>query len=62
MLKENESEITDHDGKTDILWKAFKEIMGTTENLSMKFNLYDFFGDSLDRQILDNLESPFSDK
>jgi hypothetical protein len=54
MLKENESEVTDHDGKADILWKAFKERMGTSENLSMKFNLHDLFGDSLDRKILDN--------
>jgi hypothetical protein len=62
MLKENESKITDHDGKADILWKAFKERMGTTENLSMKFNLHEIFGDSLDRQLLDNLESSFFDK
>jgi hypothetical protein len=62
MLKENESKITDHDGKADILWKAFKERMGTTENLSMKFNLHEIFGYSLDRQLLDNLESSFFDK
>jgi hypothetical protein len=62
MLKENENEITDHDGKADILWKAFKERMGTTDNLSMKFKLHEIFGDSIDRQLLDNLESPFSDK
>jgi hypothetical protein len=62
MLKENENEISDHNGKADILWKAFKERMGTSENLSMKFNLNDLFGDSLDRQMLDKLESPFSDK
>jgi hypothetical protein len=49
MLKENEVEITDHDGKADILWKAFKERMGTSDNLSMHFNLHEIFGDSIDR-------------
>jgi hypothetical protein len=40
MLKEKETKIIDHEGKADILWKAFKERMGTSDNLTMKFNLH----------------------
>jgi hypothetical protein len=35
------ADITDHDGKVEILWKAFKERMGTSGNSSMQFNLED---------------------
>jgi hypothetical protein len=62
MLKEIETEITDHDGKANILWMAFKERMGTSDNLAMKFNLHEIFGVAIDRQLLDNLEVPFFDK
>jgi hypothetical protein len=61
MLKEKETEITDHEGKADILSKAFKERMGTSDNLTMKFNLHEIFGGSIDSQLLDNLEAPSED-
>jgi hypothetical protein len=35
MLKVNETEYTNHDEKAEILWKAFKEIMGTSDSTSM---------------------------
>jgi hypothetical protein len=36
MLKNSDdSEISNHDGKAYILWKAFKERMGNTDNTSM---------------------------
>jgi hypothetical protein len=31
----DEDEITDHDGKRDILWKAFKETMGNSDNAAI---------------------------
>jgi hypothetical protein len=37
-------EISDHDGKASILWKAFKERMGTNENTQMEFNLESLYG------------------
>jgi hypothetical protein len=62
MLKENEVEVTDHDGKANILWNAFKDRMGTSDNPSMQFNLPEIFGESIDSHILDNLEAPLTDK
>jgi hypothetical protein len=62
MLKDNETKITVHDGKAEILWKDFKERMGTSDNLARKFNLHEILGVNIDRQLLDNLEVPFSDK
>jgi hypothetical protein len=35
LVNDNLAEISDHDGKADILWKAFKERMGMTDNPSM---------------------------
>jgi hypothetical protein len=37
-------EISDHDGKASILWKAFKERMGKSENTQMLFNLESLYG------------------
>jgi hypothetical protein len=59
MLKDNETKCSDHDGKAEILWKAFKERMGTLDNTSMKFNLHDLLGGNIDRHLLDSLEGPF---
>jgi hypothetical protein len=62
MLKDNKTECSDHDGKAEILWKAFKERMGSSDNTSMKFNLHELLGVNIDRDLLDSLEVPFSDK
>jgi nitroimidazol reductase NimA-like FMN-containing flavoprotein (pyridoxamine 5'-phosphate oxidase superfamily) len=32
LVNDSLAEISDHDGKVDILWKAFKERMGMTDN------------------------------
>ena len=63
MLKNSDqADIFDHDGKADILWKAFKERMGNAESPEMCFNLSDFFGNGMDSDTRDSLEIPFSDK
>jgi hypothetical protein len=38
----DQAEICDHDGKAHILWEAFKDRMGQSDNPSMHFNLQDF--------------------
>jgi hypothetical protein len=35
-------EISDHEGKAGILWEAFKDRMGKSDNPEMHFNLHDF--------------------
>jgi hypothetical protein len=62
MLKNIEgAEISDHEGKEEILWSAFKERMGTLDNVAMHFNLSNLFGTSEYPDILQALEAPFSD-
>src|SRR4051794_35974295 len=63
MLKNpDQAHIFDHDGKADILWKAFKERMGCADSPQMCFNLSDSFGIGMDSDTRDSLEVPFSDK
>jgi hypothetical protein len=63
MLKNSDdAEISDHDGKADILWKAFKERMGNTDNTSMQFNLREILNTRLDEDYMKALEEPFSQK
>jgi hypothetical protein len=61
LQNEDLADITDHDGKADILWKAFKERMGTSSNSSMKFNLEDLC-DPISSDMRNALESPFERK
>jgi hypothetical protein len=61
MLKN--AEITDHDGKASILWNAFKERMGSSDNRKMHFNLQETLDTpSLSEEQKSDLELPFSAK
>jgi hypothetical protein len=55
------AEITDHDGKADMLWSAFKERLGTSDSPTMHFNLSSLFGTTECPELLEALEAPFSD-
>jgi retron-type reverse transcriptase len=55
-------EITDHDGKASILWKAFKERMGKSKNSQMLFNLESLYGHLNNEDMMQSLEIPFSDQ
>jgi hypothetical protein len=54
-------DVSDHDGKAELLWSAFKERMGTSDNPTMHFNLSSLFGSPEHSDILQALEAPFSD-
>jgi hypothetical protein len=62
LINEDQAEISDHDGKAAILWKTFKERMGQSDKISMKFNLRELYGQSLDSDSMTALERPFSEK
>jgi hypothetical protein len=55
-------EISDHDGKASILWKAFKERIGKFENTQMLFNLESLYGHLNNEDMMQSLEVPFSDQ
>jgi hypothetical protein len=62
MLKNADgAEISDHDGKAELLWLALKERMGTSDSPTMHFNLNSLFGSPEHPDILQALEAPFSD-
>jgi hypothetical protein len=62
MLKNSEvAEISDNEGKAEILWSTFKERMGTSDNTTMHFNLNNLFGSPENSDFLQALEAPFSD-
>jgi hypothetical protein len=62
LVNGNLAEITDHDGKVDILWKAFIERMGKTNSPNMQFDLQDIYGEGMDSETSAQLEAPFTDK
>jgi hypothetical protein len=63
MLKNDELiEISDHEGKASILWKAFKDRMGQSEKPDMLFHLPDFLENHSNSNLFDSLEVPFSEK
>jgi hypothetical protein len=55
------AEVSDHDGKAVILWKAFKERMGKSDNTNMIFNIQELYP-SQNSDIFDSLEVPFTEK
>jgi hypothetical protein len=55
-------EIADHEGKASILWQAFKERMGQSDNPEMQFNLPDFIESNVSEEMNNTLQAPFSDK
>jgi hypothetical protein len=62
LVNDSLAEISDHDGKADILWKAFKERMGMNDNPTMQFDLQDLFGRNVNADTSTQLEVPFTDK
>jgi hypothetical protein len=59
LVNDSLAEISDHDGKADILWKAFKERMGMTDSPTMHFDLQDLFGINVNADTFAQLEVPF---
>jgi hypothetical protein len=55
------NEIVDHAGKAEILWNAFKEIIGKSDDPKMHFNLQDIYENTMDSRMREDLEIPFSD-
>jgi mannosylglycoprotein endo-beta-mannosidase len=55
-------EISYHDGKASILWKAFKDIMGNSDNPQMLFNLEEIYDQSRNEEDMQSLEIPFTEK
>jgi hypothetical protein len=55
-------EISDHDGKASILWKAFKDRMGNSDNPQMLFNLEEIYDQNRNEEDMQSLEIPFTDK
>jgi hypothetical protein len=43
LQNETKVDIIDHEGKASILWNAFKDRMGQSENIEILFNLQDQF-------------------
>jgi hypothetical protein len=62
LTTEELEEITDHEGKASILWKAFKDRMGKFENPQMLFKLEEIYGQSNNEEVLHSLEIPFTKK
>ena len=54
---ENGQAIFSHEGKADLIWKAFKERLGVSELSHIYFNLEDLLTPLVG---LDSLEIPFS--
>ena len=52
LENDDRAEISDHDGKANILWKAFKERMGVSDKTKMQFNLHDLFEERNDSELL----------
>jgi hypothetical protein len=63
LVLENDehAEVSDHEGKATILWKAFKERMGKSDRSNMLFNIHELYS-SQNSDIFDSLEVPFTEK
>jgi hypothetical protein len=44
LENEEQAEVSDHDGKAAILWKAFKDRMGKSDSTNMLFNIPELYG------------------
>ena len=53
-------DIVDHDGKAAILWKAFKERLGSSEPTAIHFDLDNLLGQDINHDLFHDLENPFS--
>jgi hypothetical protein len=61
LENDGHAEVSDHEGKAAILWKAFKERMGKLDKSNMLFNIHDLYS-SQNSDIFDSLEVPFTEK
>jgi hypothetical protein len=56
LQDENSNEVTDHDGKENLLWEAFKKRLGISDFNGMIFNLNSL----MNTQDLSQLDTPFT--
>jgi hypothetical protein len=61
LENDERAEVSDHEGKAAVLWKAFKERMGKLDKTSMIFNIQELYP-SQNSGIFDSLEVPFTEK
>ena len=59
LKNDNDVEIMDHDGKAAILWNDFKDRMGTSDNVSMHFDLHSMLDSNDNSEMFQDLELPF---
>jgi hypothetical protein len=62
LQNSDQAEVFDHDGKANILWHAFKESMGKSDNPTMEFNLEKIISSSVTEEMNSTLQAPFTDK
>jgi hypothetical protein len=62
LQNSDQAEVFDHDGKANILWQAFKERMGKSDNPTMEFNLEEIISSSVTEEMNSTLQAPFTDK
>ena len=60
LKNDDQMDILDHDGKAAILWKAFKERLGSSEPTVMHFDLDNLLGQDINHDTFHDLERPFS--
>jgi hypothetical protein len=54
LENDEHAEVSDHEGKAAILWKAFKERMGKSDKTNMIFNIHELYS-SQNSDIFDSL-------
>ncbi|XP_071685378.1 uncharacterized protein [Lolium perenne] len=62
LQNSDQAEIHDHEGKAAILWQAFKERMGNSDNPDMQFNLEGILESNVTEEMNNLLQAPFSHK
>jgi hypothetical protein len=59
LKDETNNDIAYHVGIAEIIWNAFKEIMGKSDCPKMHFNLQEIYENSTDNNMRDESEIPF---
>ena len=62
LKNDHQVDITDHEGKAAILWTAFKDRMGKSDNTQMHFDLHSLYGVPQDLDMFQQLQLPFLDE
>jgi retron-type reverse transcriptase len=62
LRNEQNIEVHDHEGKAEVLWNAFKNRMGKSDNPEMHFILQDMYDNPMSSDMKEQLEIPFSDE